>query len=58
MLNIERGRSNEEKVESTCMNIKCVKMGKSLKVHKLKVNTSMKKMLVKSNLTFFNVGIQ
>lgn len=55
MLNIERGRSNEEKVESTCMNIKCVKMEKSLKVHKLKVNTGtcMKKMLVKSSLTFF-----
>lgn len=53
MFNIERGRSNEEKVESTCMNIKCVKMEKSLKVHKLKVNTCMKKMLVKSSLTFF-----
>lgn len=53
MLNIERGRSNEEKVESTCTNIKCVKMEKSLKVHKLKVNTCMKKMLVKSSLTFF-----
>lgn len=57
MLNIER-KDYMKKVENVCINFKCVRIKKFLKVYKFKVNKCMKrKCWLKVIWYFLNVGI-